>query len=73
MTAWIIVKIAVVPPIPKARVSVAAAVNTGDIRNCLKVYRTVLRKSALLQSVSTIEVLLPSKKVTKIQPLVFQK
>jgi hypothetical protein len=43
MTAWIIVKIAVVPPIPKASVKVAAAVNTGDIRNCLKVYRRVLR------------------------------
>src|ERR1700722_9505273 len=44
MTAWIIVKIAVVPPIPKANVNVAGAVNTGDLRNCLKVYRRVLRK-----------------------------
>ena len=37
MTAWISVKIAVVPPIPKASVSMAAAVNTGDSRNCRKV------------------------------------
>jgi hypothetical protein len=44
MIAWIIVKIAVVPPIPSASVSVAAAVNTGDFRNCLNVYRRVLRK-----------------------------
>jgi hypothetical protein len=44
MTAWIIVKIAVVPPIPNASVNVAAAVNIGDIRNCRKVYRRVLLK-----------------------------
>ncbi len=34
MTAWIRVKIAVVPPIPKASVSMAATVKTGDSRNC---------------------------------------
>ena len=34
MTAWISVKIAVVPPIPKASVSTAAAVKTGDNRSC---------------------------------------
>ena len=32
-------KIAVVPPIPKAKVSIAAAVNTGDSRNCRAAYR----------------------------------
>ena len=42
MTAWIIVKIAVVPPIPSASVTVTAAVNIGDIRNCRKVYRSVV-------------------------------
>ena len=42
MIAWIIVKIAVVPPIPSASVSVAAAVNIGDIRNCRRVYRRVV-------------------------------
>ncbi len=31
--------IAVVPPIPKAKVSIAAAVNTGDSRNCRMAYR----------------------------------
>jgi hypothetical protein len=36
------VKIAVVPPIPSASVTVAAAVNTGAIRNCRKVHRSVL-------------------------------
>src|SRR4051794_39948154 len=44
MMAWIRVKMAVVPPIPRASVRVAAAVNTGDIRNCLRLYRSVLRK-----------------------------
>jgi hypothetical protein len=34
ITAWISVKIAVVPPMPSASVSTAAAVNTGDSRNC---------------------------------------
>ncbi len=42
MTAWIIVNIAVVPPIPSASVTVTAAVNIGDIRNCRKVYRRVV-------------------------------
>ena len=42
------VKIAVVPPIPNASVSVAAAVNTGDNRNCLKLYRRVLRKFCIV-------------------------
>src|SRR5258708_31844957 len=39
ITAWIKVKIAVVPPIPKASVSTAAAVKTGDNRNCRRAYR----------------------------------
>ncbi|HEX3703533.1 MAG TPA: hypothetical protein VHU82_09390 [Vicinamibacterales bacterium] len=30
ITAWISVKMAVVPPVPSARVRRAAAVNTGD-------------------------------------------
>ena len=34
MTAWISVKIAVVPPMPSASVRTAAAVKTGDGRNC---------------------------------------
>ena len=45
MTAWIMVKIAVVPPIPSASVTVTAAVNIGDIRNCRKVYRMVVNIS----------------------------
>jgi hypothetical protein len=39
MTASISMKIAVVPPIPKASVSTAAAVNTPDTHNCLAAYR----------------------------------
>src|SRR5678815_4523827 len=42
MIAWIKVKIAVVPPIPKARVRMTADVKTGDSRNCLTLYRRVL-------------------------------
>ena len=42
MTAWIMVKIAVVPPIPSASVTVTAAVNIGDIRNCRKAYRRLV-------------------------------
>src|SRR6266699_6526874 len=38
MTAWIKVNIAVVPPVPKAKVSTAAAVKTGDNRNCRRAY-----------------------------------
>ena len=34
ITAWISVKMAVVPPMPKASVSTAAEVNTGDSLNC---------------------------------------
>jgi hypothetical protein len=37
--ASIKVKIAVVPPIPKAKVMMAAAVKTGDSRNCRMAYR----------------------------------
>jgi hypothetical protein len=33
------VNIAVVPPIPKASVNTAAAVKTGDNRNCRSAYR----------------------------------
>ena len=36
MTAWIREKMAVVPPMPSANVSTAAAVNTGECRNCRK-------------------------------------
>jgi hypothetical protein len=36
ITAWISVKTAVVPPIPKARVNTTAAEKTGANRNCLK-------------------------------------
>jgi len=56
------VKIAVVPPMPKANVRVAAAVKTGDLRNCLKVYRRVVRIRPLSPN---IEILVRSKKVTK--------
>ncbi|HEV2728632.1 MAG TPA: hypothetical protein VGV15_01255, partial [Terriglobales bacterium] len=39
ITASIKLKIAVVPPIPSAKVNTAAAVNTGADRNCLSAYR----------------------------------
>src|SRR5256885_16582262 len=38
------VKIAVVPPIPKASVSTAAIVKTGDCRNWRKAYRILLKR-----------------------------
>src|SRR5436190_15759766 len=40
ITAWMSVKIAVVPPMPSDSVSTAAAVKTGDKRNCRIAYRT---------------------------------
>src|SRR5580700_5618587 len=41
MTASIKVKIAVVPPIPRARVSIAAEVKPGARRNCRSAYRAL--------------------------------
>lgn len=49
------VKIDVVPPIPNARVKVAAAVNTGDSRNCRKVYRIVPSGSLIVESFKDYE------------------
>src|SRR5215471_11247732 len=47
MTASIRVKIAVVPPMPRASVSIAVAVKIGDSLNCRRAYLTLSRNVSM--------------------------
>jgi hypothetical protein len=68
MTASINVKIAVVPPIPSARVKTAAEVNPGDFQNCRNAYLMCMFPLALNYAAKPPE-LAVAKRKTFLRPI----